>query len=479
MSVNPTTGAIPSENQSIAEEKSSARNSGNSPKKLLTKWFRIPEAMPDSQLSTELQWLVNIERTAVIPSKWMLLALSIVLSVIESGFIYPPARIFTVLAFYAASNLVFSYVYYFHRYAAYQIRQLEYLSIAMDIVVVTLLIFLTGIMETGRALQTDYYLLYFLIILRGIVLFPTKVHSIVMNGIISVLYIFTVFVSQQSLRFLSTNDFLVRLVLLWGVMLMSWFVLEIVRIQRERIQEDVNRIRQMEDQLIRNERLASMGEIAASVAHEINNPVGIITACTDYLLRKTKPQDPQYENLKIIATEAERCKRIVAELLNLASPSKIKTEPLSPSQLIQDTVTIVRPQADQHQVTIQVDCQEKLPEIQGNSTLLQRALVNLYSNAIQAMPQGGNLSIQAQYEPKENCVSIHVTDNGVGIPPEDMDKIFTPFFTTRAGRSGLGLAITDRIIDWHNGHIYVQSQPEKGTEFGILLPVKTDTGYTL
>lgn len=479
MSVTPTTSAIPSKNGSISEKKPPIRSFSNSRKSFITKWFTVPAATQDSQLSTELQWLVNIERNAIIPSKWMLLALSIVLSVIESGFIYPPARIFTVLAFYAASNLVFSYVYYFHRYAPQQIRLLEYLSIAMDIVVVTLLIFLTGIMETGRVLQTDYYLLYFLIILRGIVLFPTKTHSIVMNGIISILYIFTLFVSQQSLRFLTTNDFLVRLVLLWGVMLMSWFVLEIVRIQRERIQNDVDKIHQMENQLIRNERLASMGEIAASVAHEINNPVGIITACTDYLLRKTKPQDPHYENLKMISAEAERCKRIVAELLNLASPAKIKTEPLSLSQLVQDTVIIVQPQAEQHQVIIQVDCQTPLPEIQGNSTLLQRALVNLYSNAIQAMPNGGTLSILTEFKSKENLVSIRVADTGVGIPAEDMDKIFTPFFSTGVGRSGLGLAITDRIIDWHKGQIHVQSQPDKGTEFEILLPLRMDTDYSI
>ena len=135
-------------------------------------------------------------------------------------------------------------------------------------------------------------------------------------------------------------------------------------------------------------------------------------------------------------------------------------------------------QADQHHVKINMDCPEHMPHIDANSTLLQRALVNLYTNAIQAMPNGGTLSVKTHVNSKNESVYIEVADNGVGIPPEAMDKIFTPFFTTRSGRSGLGLAITYRIIDWHGGRISVVSQPESGTIFEIILPLKKASSYS-
>jgi signal transduction histidine kinase len=437
-------------------------------------WLSLPPATQDSELPSELHWFVEIERAAVIPSKWMLLALGIVLSVLESDVSYPPLTVFTLFAFYALSNLIFSYVFYLRRYLPGQIRKLEYLSLSTDIVVISLYIYLSTIENSLQSGQADFYLLYFLVILRGVVLFPTRKHTLLMNTIISGSYIITVLLSQKTLRFLTSNDFLIRLVLLWGLMLMSWFVVEIVRIQREKLQEGYEHIQKMEAHLIRTERLASMGEIAAGVAHEINNPVGIIMATSDLLLRKIGPEDPSRPSINIIAGEAERCKKIVSEMMALSTPSKIKTEKVSVTRILRDCMEMSQEKTLASKIEVETHFEEELPLIEGNPTLLQRVFLNLINNALQAMPDGGKLQVGVKFKAKENEITTWVSDTGKGIPAEDQDKIFTPFYTTKTGQPGLGLTVTHRIVDWHRGQITIESKPEKGTRFEISLPVNRE-----
>ncbi len=456
------------------------KSSGASPKQRnlgwLAKmpWLNIPVVTPDASLPSELHWFVEIERAAVIPSKWMLLALGIVLSVLESGVSYPPLSVFTLFSFYALSNLLFSYVFYLRRYMPYQIRRLEYMSLGTDLVVISLYLYLTTVEETLQSGQADFYLLYFLVILRGVVLFPTRKHTLIMNTIISISYVGTVFLSQKTFRFLTSNDFLIRLVLLWGLMLMSWFVVEIVRIQRQKLQEGYEHIKKMEAHLIRNERLASMGEIAAGVAHEINNPVGIIMATSDLLLRKMEPEDPSRPAVSMIAGEAVRCKKIVSEMMALSTPSKIRTELIGVCHILRDCVDMVREKAEGRQVQIETHCPEDIPPLEANPTLLQRVFSNLFNNALQAMPDGGKIQVGVKFNSKENEIQVWFSDTGTGIPIEDQDKIFSPFYTTKTGQPGLGLAVTHRIIDWHRGRINVESLPSKGTRFDIYLPVNRE-----
>ncbi|MDI6782694.1 MAG: ATP-binding protein [bacterium] len=443
------------------------------------KTYKIfPPAARDTDLPAHLAWMVDIERKAVIPSKWTLLFTSYLLTGIQRGSFSIPPLIFGLLALYGLSNLFYSYIYYFRRYQKREILILSYLSLAVDIVVVTLLIFLTGRAESHGTLRSDFYLLYFLVILRGIVLFPNKTMSVVINLIISLLYIFTLISTEHNLLFFSSYEFISKLVLIWAVMLISWFILEIVRSQREKIQADFDQMRNMEQLMLRTEKLASMGEIAAGIAHEINNPVGIITANADYLLKNNPLDSAERDNLKVIQTEAIRCKKIISQLVQLTSPTGGAVEPVDVNGIISDTILEIQQLPCEKKNRIQTQLDQHLPLIIANPSLLQRAIFNLMRNACEAMAQsGGELTVStAVVEAKrEQEVEVRVQDTGIGIAPENQTRIFTPFYTTKSGNLGLGLAITHRIIDWHNGTITIESQSGSGTLIILRLPMKSDT----
>lgn len=426
----------------------------------------------DAELPYHLAWLVNIERKAVIPSKWTLLITSYILAVIQWGNIYIPALIFGLLVLYGLCNLFYSYLYYFRRYQRREILPLSYLSLAADIVVVTLLIYLTGIKESHGTLRSDFYLLYFLIILRGIVLFPNKTISLIVNLIISLLYVFTLVSTEQNLFFLSSYLFISKMVLIWAVMLICWFILEIVGSQRDKILADLDQMRTMEEQIIRTEKLASMGEVAAGIAHEINNPIGIITASADFLLKTNQLSTTQRDTAQVIQTEATRCKKIIHQLVQLTSPTANAVEPVDVNAIIGDTILEIRNQQIPEKILISTQLDPQLVSILANPSLLQRAIYNLVRNATEAMPTGGEIKIITANNGNKDWIKVQISDSGLGIGPDELKHIFTPFFTTKTGNLGLGLAITHRVIDWHGGNIKVDSQLGAGTIFTISLPIK-------
>jgi signal transduction histidine kinase len=437
----------------------------------------FPNATDDTKLPAQLAWMVNIERKAVIPAKWTLLFTSYLLAGIQLGNFYIPPLIFGLLVLYGFSNLFYSYIFYFRRYQRREILPLSYLSLSVDIVVVTLLIFLTGREDSQGILWSDFYLLYFLIILRGIVLFPNKTMSVVINIVISLLYIFVLISSEPNLSFLTSSKFIAKFILIWSVMLISWFILEIVRSQREKIQADFDRMRTMEQQMLRTEKLASMGEVAAGIAHEINNPVGIITASADYLLKSNELNPAQRENLKIIQTEATRCKKNISQLVQLTSPSANAVEPVDVNGIISDTILEIQQLPCEQKIRIQTRLDQHLPTIIANPSLLQRAFYNLMRNACEAMAQlGGEMTVTTSLiETKSGQrVEIRVQDTGIGIASKNQNQVFTPFYTTKTGNLGLGLAITHRIIDWHNGTINIESQPGTGTTVILRVPLKRE-----
>jgi signal transduction histidine kinase len=442
----------------------------------------FPPTIDDKQLPAYLAWMADIERKAVIPAKWTLFITSYLLVGIKLESFFIPPLIFGLLVLYGLGNIFYSYIYYFHRYRRREILSLSYLSLAVDIVVVTLLIFLTGRQESHGTLRSDFYLLYFLIILRGIVLFPNKTMSVVINLVISLLYIFTLISTEQSLLFISRYEFISKFILIWAVMLISWFILEIVRSQREKIQADFDQMRTMEELMLRNEKLASMGEIAAGIAHEINNPVGIITASADYLLKNNELTPAQRDTLGVIQTEASRCKKIIYQLVQLTSPTANAVEPVDVNGIIGDTILEIQQLPCEKNIRIQTRLEPHLPLIIANPSLLQRAIYNLMRNACEAMSQkGGEMSITTALVEanSDREIEIRVQDIGVGIPSENQNQIFTPFYTTKSGNLGLGLAVTHRIIDWHKGTITIASQPGIGTTFIIRLPQRQQEIKTL
>ncbi len=224
--------------------------------------------------------------------------------------------------------------------------------------------------------------------------------------------------------------------------------------------------------LKQNEKLASMGQLSAGIAHELNNPLGVITMYSNILKEETSKDNPMYRDLELIVDQTERCKKIVGGLLNFARKNQVKKlETNLEKFVIRSTESIVIP--DNVKLDIQIDLKD--PLIMIDQDQMMQVLTNLEKNAIEAMPEGGLLSIRV--DDNESNFKIYIQDEGIGIPKENMEKLFTPFFTTKKlGKgTGLGLPLVYGIVKMHKGQINVISNTDKdkgrtGTTFIIDVP---------
>ena len=228
-----------------------------------------------------------------------------------------------------------------------------------------------------------------------------------------------------------------------------------------------------QDQLVHKENLASLGQLAAGVAHELNNPLSTVLLYAGILKRECAEDASHCDDLETIVRETNRCKSIVAALLDFARQHHVEAQELNLNALIQTIIEIESKHDIYKQVNIRNDLAPGLPEIQADPAQLQAVFINLLSNAAEAIPEGGTITIKTKPGPA-GMVTIEVEDNGEGITPENIPKIYAPFFTTKPiGRgTGLGLAITYGIIKMHRGQINVQSQVGEGTTFTIQLPIR-------
>ncbi len=234
----------------------------------------------------------------------------------------------------------------------------------------------------------------------------------------------------------------------------------------------VQTLKDTQEQLVQKEKLASVGQLAAGVAHEINNPLGSVLLYADILRKETPDEDPQQqEDLEMIIREATRCKTIVNDLLNFSRQNEVMAQETDLNQLLAEIAQEAEMQDLYQQVEIVTNLEPQLPHIQADPLQLRQVFLNLMSNAAEAMPQGGTLTLTTRKGPSAGFVTVEVEDTGVGISEENLKKIFTPFFTTKPiGRgTGLGLAITYGIVKMHQGQIGMQSQLGKGTRFTITL----------
>jgi two-component system cell cycle sensor histidine kinase/response regulator CckA len=247
----------------------------------------------------------------------------------------------------------------------------------------------------------------------------------------------------------------------------------------EALRESEQKLRQqaqeLEQQLIASGRLVSLGEVTASMAHEFNNPLGIILGFAQDLLSETDPSSAHYRGLKIIDEETKRCQKIIWELLQFARPSSAEFRPVDIGQIIEKTVNLVANHLYKQKIETVTRIDPNLPKIHADPQQLEQVFVNLYLNAVDAMPEGGKLTVTAKTEPlggSAPAVLITVADSGFGIDETDLPKIFNPFFSAKKGRGmGLGLSISERIIKNHRGKIGLESQPGTGTTFKIHLPL--------
>ncbi len=241
---------------------------------------------------------------------------------------------------------------------------------------------------------------------------------------------------------------------------------------RESEQKLRDQARELEQQLIASGRLVSLGQVTASMAHEFNNPLGVIIGFVEDLLSNTQPGDADRRSLEIISQEAHRCKKIVEDLLAYAKPKTTEMSSVNVHAVVEQTLEMVKTHLYKQKVKAVKHLAVDLPRIHADSQQLAQVLVNLYLNAIDAMPNGGQLTVDAFKESGGTPqVVISVTDTGHGIEPPVLEKIFQPFYTAKKSRGlGLGLPICERIVKNHGGEIKVQSVPGEGTMFEIRLP---------
>jgi two-component system NtrC family sensor kinase len=235
----------------------------------------------------------------------------------------------------------------------------------------------------------------------------------------------------------------------------------------------VETLRTTEQQLIQSEKLASVGQLAAGVAHEINNPLGTILLFSDIMRKELPADDPRRDDVTMIIDEATRCKTIVSDLLNFARQNEVLAQTTDVNALLADTIDEITIQPVFEHVKIVSQLDPSLPNIQADPAQLREVFVNLMTNAAEAMDDGGSLTITTA-SAEDEMIKIAFKDTGCGIPEQNLSRIFTPFFTTKAiGKgTGLGLAIVYGIIKMHRGQIYVESKVGVGSTFTITLPVR-------
>jgi two-component system NtrC family sensor kinase len=242
----------------------------------------------------------------------------------------------------------------------------------------------------------------------------------------------------------------------------------------KKVEERTKELTEMQAHLLQSEKLASLGKLAAGIAHEINNPLGGILIYSHLLLEDTNKNSPYYENLKKIVKETSRCKDIVKGLLEFARPKEPETSLTGINDIVNRSLAIIERQALFQNIKIKKSYSSELPKIVADSAQLQQVFTNIILNAAEAMDGNGTLTLRTFLDGGGRYINIQFSDTGHGIKEEDRRRLFEPFFTTKeVGKgTGLGLAISYSIIQKHQGTIEVSSQAGQGATFTVKLPVK-------
>ncbi|HEY0723098.1 MAG TPA: ATP-binding protein [Pyrinomonadaceae bacterium] len=231
-------------------------------------------------------------------------------------------------------------------------------------------------------------------------------------------------------------------------------------------------VKSLEIEVLHRERLSDLGNMAAAVAHEIRNPLNSISMGLQRLKLEFKPSDERedYSRLtELMLGEVHRLNSLVEQFLALAHPVEIKAEALPLAEILKELAALQGSQARESNVQIEVIAAPNMPPLMADPAHLTQVLLNLMLNGLQAMPDGGTLTVEAKT--MNNHFLIAVADTGTGISPENLQRIFEPYFTTKMKGTGLGLAISRRIIEAHGGTLTVTSQLGQGSRFEISLPL--------
>ncbi len=242
--------------------------------------------------------------------------------------------------------------------------------------------------------------------------------------------------------------------------------------------DDLTELRALEEQVQRAQRLASLGRLAGGLAHEVRNPLGIVRATAQLLQQEAARYPALALPTQVIQAEIDRVDRLIEQLLDYARPQPPRSAPLDLAALARHAVAITEPLAAQRGVGLSIEAPAALAPLEGDAERLHQAVINLLLNAVQATPAGGQVAVSLRevYRGSDAQVVLTVCDTGAGIAPEDLPRLFEPFFTTRDDGVGLGLSLVQQIAAEHGGTVRVASRPGAGAAFTIELPRRAPAG---
>jgi signal transduction histidine kinase len=249
-------------------------------------------------------------------------------------------------------------------------------------------------------------------------------------------------------------------------------------VENSRLYEGVKRqmaeLRQTQQQLIQSTKLAAIGELAANIAHEINNPLTTVLGFASFIAERLKPEDPMREELTLIQDEASRARDIVRDLLQFSRQRDFMPETANLNHVLDQVVTMVRRQGAFGIVSVAEEYAPDLPTVEVDVSRIKQVFLNIINNAVYVMPNGGTLTVRTKAD--HRGVRVELEDTGPGIAPEHRDRIFDPFFTTKpeVSGTGLGLSVSLGIVQSHGGTIEVETEMGKGSTFTVALPVRLE-----
>ncbi len=275
--------------------------------------------------------------------------------------------------------------------------------------------------------------------------------------------------------------YLVVVFLLTAFQAAHYHLEEIVQRRTEALRKEIAERKRLEAANLQAERLATVGTMAAQVAHEVRNPLGSVTLNLDLMQREfdklagaaSRPAEEGRALVKDMRIEIQRVQRVVEDYLQFARLPKLRRQPVALSEFLDQKLAFLNGEFEKGKVKLRTDFDPALKTINADAEQLWQALLNLIRNSLDAMPGGGELTVGTRREDGQAC--LRVTDTGKGISEAHLKKVFAPFFTTKPGGTGLGLALVQQITTEHGGHLECESTPGKGTTFTVFLPVDKTT----
>lgn len=419
----------------------------------------------------QLDFVFAYERNVALPLKIAMILVCFALTLSLDRSVLYESSFYNGYIFFILISFLFVTLYSFQEaFSRRYIQWLSYLSFAHDIAFVAFLLRFTG----GTSSILNYVFPIFFV--RAAVNYPTVKGILVAGfGIFTPIYVGGLLWAHGSGSFLTDLRFLSQYALLLGVIVSCFGVVSLMNRKQQQILDHVREISSLQQQLIQAEKLAGVGQLAGGVAHELNNPLGSILGFAQMLLADTPVDDPRKKDLERVERAAVRCKKIIDSLLSFSRQSRADFQQMSVHEAIEEPLNLCQYQMERAGVEVEKAFLSELPAIMGDPAQLQQVFMNLFLNALDAMPDGGRIKITTARERSgaQEVVTVSVSDTGCGIPPEILAKIFDPFFTTKdVGKgTGLGLSIVYGIIQRHGGTIEVKSRKGEGTEFIIRLPV--------